>query len=82
VSAARVVVYPRDVHGDLLGTGLVLGVDAGALLPGTLRGAIQDLGNGRYSFDVVSASPGTSTIQVSVEGVALSTVPVVDFVQP
>jgi hypothetical protein len=79
---AVVTVIPKDAAGIQLGTGLKLGVDGQFLHPASLAGAIKDHGNGVYSFEVVSGSPGSAVLQISVEGLVLAHTPVLQFVNP
>lgn len=82
ITPIAVTVVPRDSTGMELGTGLKLAVEGQGLLPAVLAGAIKDHGNGIYSLEVVSASPGTAVLRISVEGQALTTTPVLQFVNP
>lgn len=78
-STITVTVTPRDGLGLPLGAGLAVSVSSAELLPATLLGPIVDLGNGRYSFQVVSSDPGTALVKVSVEGVTLDDQPNLTF---
>ena len=78
-SAITVTVTPRDGLGMPLGAGLALSVSTIDLFPATLSGPIVDLGNGTYSFQVVSSEPGLATVQVTVEGLTLNDQPNLTF---
>ena len=75
VDQAVVTIIPRDADGIALGTGLDLQVGTASLWPGRVTGAVDDLGNGTYMVRVVSAFPGSGTVQVTVEGIALKATP-------
>jgi hypothetical protein len=79
---AVVRVIPRDSNGAQLGTGLKLRTDGQILHPAEQAGAIKDHGNGIYSLEVVSSTPGTTVLRISVEGQALANTPVLQFVRP
>lgn len=78
-SMAIVTVLPVDTAGVLLGSGLSVSVDASALFPGTVPQPISDLGDGSYSFAVLSSVPGSGTVVVDVEGTTLASQPVVVY---
>ncbi len=76
---AIVVVIPVDLQGVPLGSGLAVTIDASALLPGIVASPVVDLGDGSYSFVVLSLLPGTGAIVVDVEGTTLASRPAVTF---
>ena len=73
VTFATVVITPRDSSGIPLGAGLDVTIDGFALWPGSLRGPVTDMGDGTYVVQVISTTPGTGDVWVSVEGIALNT---------
>ncbi len=79
---AAVTVVPRDSAGTELGTGLKLAVDGQLLGQAEQASAIKDHGNGIYSLEVVSETPGAAVLRIAVEGLALVNSPVLQFVQP
>jgi hypothetical protein len=76
---ATVTVVPRDHHGIPIGSGCSLGVDSIQLSPGALAGPIEDNNDGSYTARVVSTTPGTGSVVVSVEGITLTTQPDINF---
>jgi hypothetical protein len=72
-AAIEVVVVPLSSTDVALGTGLKVGVDAAALAPATLRGAVVDRGNGAYTFTVLPSPEGDGEVRVVVEGEELAT---------
>jgi len=78
VSTTTVTIVPRDANGALLGRGLTVGLDASLLWPLKLSGPIEDLGDGSYRATANATVAGTGSVVVTVEGVVLSTSPVVE----
>jgi hypothetical protein len=79
VSTATVTIVPRDSHSTQIGSGCLPVIDENLLAPAIIVGAIRDNSNGSYSFKVSSSIPGTARVSVTVEGIALSTQPVINF---
>jgi len=77
LQTATIDIVPTDANGVLLGTGLSLSIDAAMLWPAQLTGPIADLGDGSYRATAVSSTPGSGTVRVVVEGVALASQPVI-----
>jgi hypothetical protein len=82
ITAATVIVTPRDANGDPLGAGLDVTVDGIALFPGTVKGTVIDRGDGSYEIQVVSSTKGSGEVWVSVEGIALDATPTITFEEP
>lgn len=77
ITPARVLTWPQDAGGTLLGPGLeVTPVDAG-LGPGSLSGPVRDLGGGAYVQEVVADLPGPGALGFEVDGNPLT--PVADL---
>jgi hypothetical protein len=79
VTFATVVITPRDSNGIPLGAGLDVTIDGFALWPGSLRGPVTDMGDGTYVVQVISSTPGSGDLWVSVEGIALNDEPTLTF---
>lgn len=78
-SVATVTVVPRDLHGVAIGAGCGIVVDALALGPASVAGPVIDRHDGSYSIRIAAVVPGTATVAVTVEGIALSSRPSVAF---
>jgi hypothetical protein len=72
-----ITVVPTDANGVLLGRGLSITIDPALLWPAHLTGGITDLGTGTYVATAVSSIAGTGTVRVVVEGVSLSSMPMI-----
>ncbi len=79
VSQALVTIIPRDAQGVVLGTGLSIEIYAASLWPGRVIGAVEDMGNGAYVVRVVSSFSGSGSVQIVVEGIALTAMPTITY---
>jgi hypothetical protein len=79
VSQAVVTIIPRDSQGVALGTGLAIEIDTASLWPGWVAGTVEDLGNGVYVVRVVSVFTGSGSVQIAVEGIAITATPAVYY---
>jgi hypothetical protein len=70
-----VTVVPRDATGVELGRGLDVRADGSALWPGSVVGSVTDEGDGSYTVQILSATPGQGEVWITVEGVALDDTP-------
>jgi len=77
LQAASITIVPRDAGGVLLGRGLAITIDASLLWPATLSGPVVDFGDGSYGATAVALVPGTGTVFVTVESVALTSSPAI-----
>jgi len=77
VSITTITIVPKDANGQMLGRGLVVGIDVALLWPLKLQGAVQDMGDGTYRAVATASVPGAGSVVVNVEGVVLASAPVV-----
>ena len=79
---ATMSITPRDSHGDLVGAGCDIAIDALALAPGALAGPLTDHRDGSYTVSIVATETGTGEVVVTVEGITLTDRPTVEFTSP
>jgi hypothetical protein len=79
---ATLSMTPRDSHGELVGAGCDIAIDASALAPGATAGPVTDHRNGNYTVSIVATTTGTGEVVVTVEGITLTDRPTVEFTSP
>jgi len=77
LQTASITITPRDANGVFLGRGLAIAIDASMLWPAQLSGPIVDLGDGTYGATAVASVPGTGSVRVTVESIALASSPTI-----
>jgi hypothetical protein len=80
LSVAELRVTPRDVSGELLGTGMtVRPFDPDSWRPAVPSGGFRDMGDGTSRLEVAGTMEGTAVIRVEVDGIVLAASPSVAF---
>jgi len=81
-AVATITVVPRDHHGEPIGAGCEIQVDAIALAPAALAAPVIDRYDGSYSVRIASTSTGVGTVMVTAEGILLVSRPTIAFPGP